>query len=37
MKGRGEQKTSQQPDPDSPFAKLAELKEKLEAGPKEQG
>ena len=37
MKARGEQKTVQQPDPNSPFAKLAELKQKLEAGAKEQG
>jgi hypothetical protein len=37
MKGRSERKTSQEPDPHSPFAKLAELKEKLEAGAKEQG
>jgi ATP-dependent RNA helicase SUPV3L1/SUV3 len=36
IKGRGEQKPAHQPDPDSPFAKLAKLKEQLEADAKEQ-
>jgi ATP-dependent RNA helicase SUPV3L1/SUV3 len=35
MKGRGGQPSPAQPDPDSPFAKLAKLKEQLEADAKE--
>jgi ATP-dependent RNA helicase SUPV3L1/SUV3 len=35
IKGRGERGDRREPDPDSPFAKLAALKEQLEAGTKE--
>jgi ATP-dependent RNA helicase SUPV3L1/SUV3 len=35
IKGRGEGSAPREPDPDSPFAKLAKLKEQLEAGAKE--
>jgi ATP-dependent RNA helicase SUPV3L1/SUV3 len=35
IKGRGERGDRREPDPDSPFAKLAALKEQLEAGSKE--
>jgi ATP-dependent RNA helicase SUPV3L1/SUV3 len=35
IKGRGERGNRREPDPDSPFAKLAALKEQLEGGTKE--
>jgi ATP-dependent RNA helicase SUPV3L1/SUV3 len=35
IKGRGERGDRREPDPDSPFAKLAALKEQLETGTKE--
>jgi hypothetical protein len=35
MKGRSESAARREPDPNSPFAKLAVLKEQLEASNKE--
>ena len=35
IKGRGGDRDRREPDPNSPFAKLAALKEQLEAGNKE--
>jgi ATP-dependent RNA helicase SUPV3L1/SUV3 len=36
MKGRADNRDRREPDPNSPFAKLAALKEQLEANAKEQ-